>query len=238
MDDIDQILTSLSLDPEGVAKQFMSLSSLFNIVLAGAMGFLVLLVYLVASGKANRDKNLFMVIPVLSVLMAVMMRIESPQVVVFFGIFGILSVIRFRSDLTDQKGITFILFALIEGVLVGVNAYLLAVLAWMVVGGAILLSRRIFTGRVSFRLILKSRAIQPELKEKVEAWLLGQGISYHFTSDNTSTDFAAKTGAWEQQYKMEYLLVPASEALLRSRLPALVAEAMTLGLEIDLKKLD
>lgn len=237
MDDIDQILNSLSLDPDGIARQFMSLSSLFNIVLAGAMGFLVLLVYLIASGKENRDKNLFMVIPVLSILMAVMMRIESPQIVVFFGIFGILSVIRFRSDLTDQKGITFILFALIEGVLVGVNAYLLALLAWIVVGGAILLSRRLFTGRLSFRLVLRSPKIETDLRDRLEGWLTVQGLSHHFVTDTVATE-QNKSGAREQKYRMEYLVFPATEQQLRSRLPSLVDQTAAWGLEMELKKTD
>jgi uncharacterized membrane protein len=237
MDDIDQILNSLSLNPDGIARQFMSLSSLFNIVLAGAMGFLVLLVYFIASGKENRDKNLFMVIPVLSILMAVMMRIESPQIVVFFGIFGILSVVRFRSDITDQKGITFILFALIEGVLVGVNGYLLALLGWMVVGGAILLARRIFIGRLSFRLVLRSAQIRPELRETVETWLKAQGLGYHFVSDTSATELS-KAGVWEQKYRMDFLLLPGSEAELRSRTPALVDQTLAWGLELDLKKAD
>lgn len=238
MDDIDQLLTSVSLDPDGIVRQFMSLSSLFNIVLAGGFGFLVLLVYRIASERENRDKNLFMVIPVLSILMAVMMRIESPQIVVFFGIFGVLSVIRFRSDLTDQKGITFILFALIEGVLVGVNAYLLALLAWMVVGGAILLSRRIFSGRQTFRLILKSNRIDPDLRKTVEALLAGHGLQPRYAAGSASTDFQAKLGTWEARSRLEFLLFPSSEEMMGTVLPNLVSQLTEQGLEIELKKLD
>jgi hypothetical protein len=238
MDDIDQLLASISLDPEGIARQFMSLSSLFNIVLAGGVGFLVLLVYLFASEKENRDKNLFMVIPVLSILMAVMMRIESPQIVVFFGIFGVLSVIRFRSDLTDQKGITFILFGLIEGVLVGVNAYLLALLAWMVVGGAILLSRRIFSGRLTFRLVLKAARIDPELRKGVEGWLGDHGLHPRFVNDLVSTDFQAKAGVWEARTKLEYLLFPVNEAALAGQLVELSSWLEGQQIEMELKKID
>jgi hypothetical protein len=155
MDNYDKFMESLSLDPEGLSRQLMSFSSFFNILIACVMGFLILSIYFASSSRDRRDHNLFLVIPLLSVLMAVMMRIDGSHVISFFGIFGILSIIRFRSDITDQRGITFILFAVIEGVIVGVNAYLLALVAWVVVSAAILVARFAFQESACYRLVLR-----------------------------------------------------------------------------------
>lgn len=238
MDDTEQLLGSLSLDPEGIARQFMSLAALFNIVLAGLMGFLVLLVYLASSHKDDRDRNLFTVIPVLAILMAVMMRIEGPQMVVFFGIFGILSIIRFRSDLTDQKGITFILFAVIEGVLTGINAYLLALLAWLVVGGAILLSRRLFQERFIFRLLVKTPKVDNDARREVELWLKARNLNYRFAGCSTSSEQNAKIGAWDDRLKLEFFVFPDGDMAFYDLLPELTEQLKAWGMELELKRVD
>lgn len=219
MDDVTKILESLALDPAGVRQQFLSLSSFFNIVLAGVMGYLVVVIYFFSSSRSVRDKNLPIVIPVLSILMAVIMRIQGAQAVLFFGIFGILSVIRFRSDLTDQKGITFILFAVIEGLLIGVNAYLMGILAWIVVGGAILLAKRIFNSKIVIQLTIKTRGSPEAARGNLEAWFHDNNIPFVFLNSRLSLDGAKKTGEWDGRTKLAYELLPREDSELDRLLP-------------------
>jgi hypothetical protein len=237
MDQYDKFLESLSLDPDGLGKQFMSLSSFVNILIASVMGFLVLAVYLASSGREKRDKNLYMVIPVLSVLMAVMMRIDGPQAISFLGVFGILSIIRFRSDITDQKGITFILFAVIEGVIVGVNAYLLALLAWGVVSGAILIGRYLFGHRASYRLVLRyPRELQDSARSEACSWFETKGIKTTFTGFNVSTEYSEKSKSWDERYKAEFILFPKEEAALLAMVYEFLDEMQNRGIEAELRR--
>lgn len=237
MDRYDKFLEALSLDVEGLGEQFMSLSSFANILFASAMGFLVLAVYLASSGRERRDKNLYMVIPVLSALMAVMMRVDGSQAVSFLGIFGILSVVRFRSDITDQKGITFILFAVIEGVIVGVNAYLLALLAWAVVGAAILTGRYLFGRRRSYRLVLRyPRERHGSAGPEALAWLGARGIPSTFTGFSASVEYSEKSKSWEERYKAEFMLFPKDEASMLGSLPEYLDEMKGMGIEAELKR--
>ncbi len=239
MDTYDQVLQSLSLDAEGISRQFMSFSAFFNIMAAALMGFLVLAIYLSSSGREKRDRNLYLVIPVLTVLMAVMMRVTGPQVVSFFGIFGIMSVIRFRSDITDQKGITFILFAVIEGVIIGVNAYLLAVLAWVVVSVAILVGRYLFHHRVTYRLSLRYPALPPpEAKAGVMAWFTSRGIAVSFTGYSATSDFSEKSQAWTEGAKAEFMVFPVREEALTALIPAFLAEMREATVEAEFRRHD
>jgi hypothetical protein len=238
MDNLDKFMESLSLDPEGLSKQFLSFAAFFNILAAAVTGFLVLLVYLISSGKDKRDRNLYMVIPVLCVLMAVMMRVSGPQIISFFGVFGILSVIRFRSDITDQKGITFILFAVIEGVIVGVNAYLLAALSWVVVGGAILIGRYFFSHRTIYRLTLGFPGIATaEGKEAAVAWFEARGVGASCGAFRVESGIS-KRDEWQASSRAEYSLFPRDEKRLIDLMPKYAEEMKEKGIEVEFKRFE
>ena len=239
MDNYDQFLQALSLDREGLSRQFLSFPAFLNILTAAFMGFMVLTIYLSSSGRDKRDRNLYLVIPVLTVLMAVIMRISGPQVISFFGIFGIMSVIRFRSDITDQKGITFILFAVIEGVIIGVNEYLLAVLAWFEVSGAILVGRYLFSHRVTYRLILRFDGMPlAETKAEVLRWFSARGIPANFTGFELSSDFSNKGQEWSQGAKSEFMVFPKHEDALVALMPAFIEEMKAKKVEAEFKRQD
>jgi hypothetical protein len=239
MDNTDKFLESLSFDHEGLSRQFMSLSSFFNILIASAVGFMILAVYLASSGRERRDKNLYMVIPILSVLMAVIMRVEGTQALAFLGILGILSVIRFRSEITDQRGVTFILFAVIEGVIVGVNAYLLAALAWLVVSGSILIGRYAFSNKVSYRLVARFKLESQETSlDAIRGWLDGGAIACSFTGLAASSDHSEKKDSWEESCRAEYALFPRDEAAWIGRIPEFVASMRQRGIEVEVKRLN
>jgi hypothetical protein len=235
MDDIDKFFESLALDPVGLRNQFVGLSSFVNILAAALMGYLVLVVYVFSSSRPDRDKNLSMIIPVLSILMAVMMRVQNTSAGIFFGIFGILSLIRFRSNLTDQRGITFILFAVIEGLLIGLNAYLLGLLAWLVVGGAILGSRRLFDRRLVMRMTVRTAGSADEARGRLDAWLAEQRIAFAFRGSRMTVR-AGKSGARKERTVLEYALFPPHEQALSAVLPALGERLGEWNYEMELRR--
>jgi hypothetical protein len=236
MDNSEKFLESLALDPDSLSQQVLSFSSFFNILLAAILGFMILLVYLGSSGRDRRDHNLYMVIPVLSVLMAVIMRIDSSKAVSFFAIFGIMSVIRFRSDITDQRGITFILFAVIEGLIVGLNAYLLAMVAWIVVSGAILIGRYLFNHREGFRLTLRHNGPLPqESLRAIVDWFDAKGVPISSTGLGISNEYSSKGQAWEERYRAEFMLFPKSEKDLLAMTSEFLELSTTMGFEVELK---
>lgn len=144
METSDKFLEIAGLGSLNLYTQFMSLSSLINIIFAALIGFLIIGIYVMTSDRGRRDFSLIQSVPVLSMLMAVIMRIDSSRAVMFFGIFGILSIVRFRSELTDQKGITFILFSIIMGLLAGIGQFLLAIISFFIIGFVIFIIHFIF----------------------------------------------------------------------------------------------
>jgi hypothetical protein len=239
MDNTDKFLESLALDPDGLSRQVLGISAFLNVLVACAMGFMVLAVYLASSPRASRDKNLYMVIPVLSVLMAVIMRVDGSMAVPFFAIFGVLSIIRFRSNITDQKGITFILFSVIVGLIVGMNAYLLAAVAWVVVSGAILIGRYLFNRSEDYKLSLRLSGPMPEgLRREVEVWFAARGIGASATALRLSSDFSEKGSSWKDGCKAVFALFPRGEGELLGAMPEFTELMRGRGIEIELESED
>lgn len=193
MDDWEKFLETISLNQSGLINQILSLGSLFNIILSAIFGCLILFVYVKTHQKSKIDNSLTTTIPILTILMTVLMRMQGGHIAVFFGIFGILSIVRFRSSLTEQKDITFILFAIITGVLIGISNYLLALLAFVIITIVIVIINHIFSRTNNNQniaiFILKSYKSFENIKSEVETFLLNNNINFELRTISGKYDF-------------------------------------------------
>jgi hypothetical protein len=101
--------------------------------------------------------------------MAVIMRIEGPQVISFFGI------------------------------IIGVDAYLLAFIAWAAVSASILIGRYLFGRRVSYRLVAKFLSLDGAEggRGEIWSWFESKGVAASFTGYCAMSEFSGKSQAWE-----------------------------------------
>ncbi len=235
MDNVDKFLEAIAMDSTGITSQWISLGSILNLLMAAVFGFLILLVYFRATGRGRHDENLRMVIPVLTILMAVIMRTEGARIVLFFGIFGILSIVQFRSSLTDQRGITFILFSVIEGLLIGVNNYMLAALSFLVVTSAVILGLSAFKQRQYAILSLRFSGEAAEAKKILEELLDELGQSYRFLGYALDAG-ADKAGEPRARRRLRYELQEAEEGSILVRTGRLEEEATARGWKVRIRK--
>lgn len=213
MDDLEVLLGSLALDEAGLYRQWLSLGSVLNILLALVFGFAILALYHHLAPKGKEDRNLYTVLPVLTVLMALLMRVDGAPAAFFFGVFGVLSIIRFRSDLTDQTGITFILFAVIQGILLGAGNYLLALAGFVLVGGAIAVGRRFHQRSRLFKVTVKTAAGLPETRARLEAWFAAQGFGWRAAGLTASIELAKGAAERGPRRRLDYeLTLPAARS--------------------------
>ncbi|AFG36182.1 DUF4956 domain-containing protein [Spirochaeta africana] len=157
----------------------IGLHTFTSLGLSFLFGLAILMVYVLSNRHKKLDDSLTEVIPLLTVLMSVMMHIDnSVQAVTFFGIFGVLSIVRFRSALTEQKGITFILFAVIIGILVGTRQYYLSITAFAILSIMVLTVPRLLPARQFF--LIRCKFTQDHLAKKaaVETFIQSSGLRY------------------------------------------------------------
>ncbi|HNZ27545.1 MAG TPA: DUF4956 domain-containing protein [Spirochaetota bacterium] len=205
MDDFEKFLETLTLDRSGLNIQFLSLASIINVALSLLTGAIISLIYILSAERSKRDVTLTQIIPALSVLMTVIMRMQGGRVAIFFGIFGVLSIVRFRSILTDQKGITFILFAIINGLLIGLGNYVLSAISIFFITAIFISTKRFIDKRKKIRLTVKISENFITSKETVERFFAEKGIKHSFLVSTYKSDLN-KMGACEEVRKLEYLI--------------------------------
>ena len=235
MDDFEKILQTIAFDGAGVQHQLMSLTAIIPIMISVLLGFLIFGVYYYSSPKQKRDLGMCQVIPSLSLLMTILIRMQGGHVAVFFGIFGVLSIVRFRSELTDQKGITFILFGLISGLLVGLGNYVLAALGLLALFIIFFSLRRVVETRNKVSVVIKSDNLQ-KTSDIIEGFFRDNNIAYSFLTPSLKFD-VNKNNILEDFSKLEYFIYYKTDKELVTIYDKLIVIIKENNMQIEIKSI-
>ncbi len=181
----------------------MDISIIITLAASLVGGMAVLLAYTLQNRNRTPDAPLRQVIPVLSLLMTVMMQTAGKiEIVTFFGIFGVLSIIRFRSVLTDQRGITFILFAAIMGVLIGIQSYLIAAVSYLMIAVTLFIVDQIGSRDNAVVLSVRLPSDKPEMKDLIISFLKQKGLVIRTVKLTASYLVSTKTNVLSDNIKL------------------------------------
>ncbi|HOJ64182.1 MAG TPA: DUF4956 domain-containing protein [Spirochaetota bacterium] len=235
MDDFEKFLESIAMDDASLKTQLLSLSSLYNIVLSAIIGLLIILIYYRTTSKAERDYYLIQALPILTILMTVIMRMQGARVALFFGIFGVLSIVRFRSSLTDPKGLSFILFAIIMGVLTGIGNYILVLISFVIISLLIFILKAIFKVTHKIEVEIKGDIPIEQFHKIVDEKLKSLGFSYQLVHISGKYE-KNKNKEFEDFKRLEYdIFYKESEDIIK-KYEELVNFIKENHLEIDIKR--
>lgn len=238
MDDFEKFLESIALDDASLKTQLLSLSSIYNIIFASIIGFLIILIYYRTTSKAERDYYLIQALPILTILMTVIMRMQGVRVALFFGIFGVLSIVRFRSSLTDPKGLSFILFSIIMGVLIGIGNYILVIMSFIIISLVIIILKNIFKERHKIVVEIKGGDIPIlELHKRIEEKLKEIGFNYQLVHISGKHE-KNRNKDMESFKRVEYNLFYKDHLDIINRYEKLIDFIKDNNLEIDIKRND
>ena len=235
MDDFEKILQTIAFDRTGLQNQLMSLPAIIAIIISVLFGFAIFGIYYYSSPKAKRDLAMCQVIPSLSLLMTILIRMSGGHVAVFFGIFGVLSIVRFRSELTDQKGITFILFGLISGLLVGLGNYVLAALGVLALFGIFFALKNVVAKRNKVSVTIKSDNLQ-KTSAIIEPFFEENNIAYAFMTPSLKFD-VNKNNILEDFSKLEYYIFYKTNKELVSIYDKLIVIIKENNMQIEIKSI-
>ncbi|MBP7552895.1 MAG: hypothetical protein KA885_05660, partial [Spirochaetes bacterium] len=115
------------------------------------------------------------------------------------------SIVRFRSVLTDQKGITFILFTIINGLLIGLGNYVLSVISIFFIAAIFILTKRFIDKNKKICLTVKFTEDFINAKKTVEQFFSENGIKSGFLVSTYKSDLN-KLGTYEEVKKFEYFV--------------------------------
>lgn len=117
-----------SLFTTGQAGETSLLMTVFAMAVAGALSFVITLVYQLTFKGEHYSQSFVHTIIIMSIVVSIVMNVISSNAGVAFGLFAIFSLIRFRSAVTDAKDIAYIFFGLSVGMTAGLYQIGMAVL--------------------------------------------------------------------------------------------------------------
>ncbi|MBR6198848.1 MAG: hypothetical protein IKQ61_01145, partial [Spirochaetales bacterium] len=148
---------------------------------------------------------------------------------------GVLSIVRFRSELTDQKGITFILFGLISGLLVGLGNYVLAALGLLALFIIFFSLRRIVETRNKVSVVIKSDNLQ-KTSDIIEGFFRDNNIAYSFLTPSLKFD-VNKNNILEDFSKLEYFIYYKTDKELVTIYDKLIVIIKENNMQIEIKNI-
>lgn len=137
------------------SADFSAAVVIFNLLLAFVLSLFIAWVYVKThKGLSYSQSFVFSIVIVAVVTATIIMTIQS-SIVAALGLLGVFSFIRFRTILKETKDVVFIFIALAIGLAVGINSYVIALIAVLMLSAIIFaLTKFNFASGVNNRFIL------------------------------------------------------------------------------------
>ncbi len=97
-----------------------------NIVVAGILGFLIFVSYMISHKGTIYSKKFNVSLVVLTVLTSMVMTVIGNNVALSLGMVGALSIVRFRTAIKDSRDTVYIFWTIIVGICCGVGDFVVA----------------------------------------------------------------------------------------------------------------
>lgn len=127
-----------------------------------ACGLLVLLTYRLTADAAAFSASFAVCNLVMTVVSTVIMLMISTNIVISLGMVGALSIVRFRTAVKDPRDTVYILWSMVTGLCVGVQYYVLAIIATLFVSVMLVAIKLLPQSRRRFTLIVRGEGLALE----------------------------------------------------------------------------
>ena len=116
------------------------------------------------------DHALNLSLVIMTLLVAVIIVTISTNITLSLGMVGALSIVRYRTAVTNPLDLMFLFWAITSGIAIGAQYYYIAFVAWIVVTLALVFLKRL-KGSVGTYVLIVTYQAQPEVEEAVRRCL-------------------------------------------------------------------
>lgn len=114
-------------------------SALLRLIVAGAIGFLISLIFKRYNREVKVQKDMVHSLIFLSMIICIAMMAIGNNLASAFGLVGAVSIIRFRTSVKSSRDMAFVFFTIVIGMACGLGFVSLAILGFLIVGGTMLI---------------------------------------------------------------------------------------------------
>jgi len=112
---------------------FTLVNIIANLAVTFALSLAIAYVYKATHRGLSYSQGFLFTLIIISVITTIAMMVIGNNLAVAFGLLGAFSIIRFRTPVKETKDTGYIFFSLVEGMAVGTNSHLIAVVSTVVV---------------------------------------------------------------------------------------------------------
>jgi len=162
MEPINNFFTNFLFSGEVITNPLSLLNELvFSSILAALMYF----IYYCSYSTLNYNRKFNITLVMIAITSTFMMLLIQGDLAVSFGVMGTMSIVRFRTNVKDNRDIGFILWALVIGLAVGTSNFIIAVIYSIVITFYMLLTRDGKVTPKNYLLIVRGTGYSQELDE-------------------------------------------------------------------------
>lgn len=108
---------------------FTIFNIILNLVITFGLSLVIALVYKKTHKGLSYSQSFLFTLILISVITTIAMMVIGNSLAIAFGLLGAFSIIRFRTPIKDAKDTGYIFFSLVEGMAVGTNNHLIAIIS-------------------------------------------------------------------------------------------------------------
>jgi hypothetical protein len=200
MDTIEKIFGGFLFSGEVVTNPLSLVNELF---FASVLSALMYFIYYCSYTKLTYNRKFNITLVMITIACTSMMLLIQDDLAVSFGLMGTLSIVRFRTNVKDNRDIGFILWALVIGLAVGTNNFVLAIGYSIVMTIYMLLTRDSKVTAKTYLLIVRGVNYTGDLDE----FICGQAKSIRLKAKNLTKDtfelvYDVKPGDYEKECRL------------------------------------
>src|SRR3989338_9145230 len=114
-------------------ESFTLVNIVVNLAFTFALSVAIAYVYKKTHRGLSYSQSFLFTLIIVSVITTIAMMVIGNSLAIAFGLLGAFSIIRFRTPVKEAKDTGYIFFSLVEGMAVGTNSHIIAIISTIVV---------------------------------------------------------------------------------------------------------
>jgi hypothetical protein len=134
---MDQFLQALE-STNGWLADYSLPTALLSLMLAFVLGQVLAWIYIYTHSGLSYSRSFTQSLVLMTIVVSLVMFVIGNNLITAFGLLGALALIRFRNVLKDTRDTVFVFMALVTGMAVGTQRYMIAILGTVTLGLVVL----------------------------------------------------------------------------------------------------
>lgn len=175
---------------------------ILSLVITGILSAIMFITFKEVHDEMAYDESFNVMLVMISLISTLMIMIIRSSVAISLGMAGTLSLVRFRTNIKDNRDIGFVFLSMFIGITSGTELYLMGTLGTLLLSGLLFLTGAMFKNEGSMLLVIRGRyADIPHIEDTLSRYTKVSTLKAHnLMDDSFELVYDFKGSKQEQMY--------------------------------------